>query len=201
MGRLIVTEFMTLDGVAQGPGGPDEDREGGFTHGGWQAPLDDDGAGDVVFERAKTMDALLLGRKTYEIFADYWPNASTDIPFTALLNRVPKYVVSGTLTEPLSWQGTTLLADRLVDDVGTVKERHDEVHVIGSLDLLQSLLREQLVDQLDLWLYPVLLGSGKRVFSAGTVPATLRAVETVTYPSGLVHLVYEPAGEPAYGQM
>src|SRR3954469_5479698 len=101
MGKLTVTEFVTLDGVAQAPGAPDEDREGGFTHGGWQEPLADEESGAVMFERAKSMDALLLGRRTYEIFADYWPNAPEEIPFTGLLNRVPRYVASRTLGEPL----------------------------------------------------------------------------------------------------
>ena len=95
MGRLIVTEFVTLDGVAQAPGGPDEDRESGFPHGGWQGPLSDPEAGDVMFEEARSMEALLLGRRTYEIFADYWPNAPEEIPFTGLLNGVPKYVARG----------------------------------------------------------------------------------------------------------
>lgn len=103
MGRLVVTEFVTLDGVGQAPGGPDEDRDGAFPHGGWQAPFADDAAGDVVFEQARTMDALLLGRRTYEIFAGYWPRAPQEIPFTALLNGVPKHVASRTLAGP--WLG------------------------------------------------------------------------------------------------
>ena len=116
MGKLIVTEFMTLDGVAQAPGGPDEDRDSGFTHGGWQAPLLDQSSGDAMFEQASHMDALLLGRKTYEIFADYWPHAPEEVPFTALLNDVPKYVASRTLSEPLAWKGSTLLAGDLTAD-------------------------------------------------------------------------------------
>jgi dihydrofolate reductase len=110
MGKLIVTEFVTLDGVAQAPGGPDEDRDGGFPLGGWQVPLLDQESGGTMFEEAQSMDALLLGRKTYEIFAAYWPKAPEEIPFTGLLNRVPKYVASRTLSDPLAWQGTTLLA-------------------------------------------------------------------------------------------
>ena len=105
MGKLVVTEFMTLDGVAQAPGGPDEDRDGGFVHGGWQAPLMDEESGSAVFEQAKSMDALLLGRKTYEIFADYWPKAPEEIPFSGLLNRVPKYVASRTLDRPAHLAG------------------------------------------------------------------------------------------------
>jgi dihydrofolate reductase len=132
VGKLIVTEFVTLDGVAQAPGGPDEDRDGGFVHGGWQAPFDDPGAGPVVYDEAKSMDVLLLGRKTYEIFADYWPKASDDIPFTGLLNDVPKHVASRTLTAPLAWQGSTLVTGDLAAGIEALKDQHDEVHVIGA---------------------------------------------------------------------
>ena len=201
MGKLIVTEFVTLDGVAQAPGEPDEDLEGGFAHGGWQEPVMDPESGDVMFEQAKSMDALLLGRKTYDIFANYWPTAPEEIPFTGLLNRVPKYVASRTLAEPLSWQGSAVVGESLAEDVTALKQRHDEVHVIGSLDLVQSLLRFGLIDRLNLWLYPVLLGSGKQVFAGGTVPTVLRLLESVTYPRGTVHLTYELAGAPTYGTM
>jgi len=199
MGELIVTEFMTLDGVGQAPGGPDEDRDGGFTHGGWQAPVADEESGEVIFEQARSMDALLLGRRTYEIFADYWPNAPAEVPFTSLLNGVPKYVASRTLAGPLAWEGSTLVADDLAESITALKRRHDEVHVIGSLDLLQSLLRFGLVDRMNLWMYPLLLGSGKQVFADGTVPTALRLIESVTYPSGTLHLTYETAGVPTYG--
>jgi dihydrofolate reductase len=201
MGELVVTEFVTLDGVAQAPGGPDEDRESGFVHGGWQGPLFDEQSGDVMFEQAQRMDALLLGRKTYEIFAGYWPNAPEDIPFTNLLNRVPKYVASRTLAEPLTWKGSSVVAGDLAAGVAAVKERHDEVHVIGSLDLVQSLLRLGLVDRLNLWLYPVVLGSGKRVFAEGAVPAALELTSSRTYGRGTVQLTYEIAGVPTYSNM
>lgn len=201
MGTLIVTEFVTLDGVAQAPGGPDEDHDGGFAYGGWQAPLVDQESGAVMFEQARSMDALLLGRRTYEIFAGYWPSAPQEIPFTGLLNGVPKYVASRTLTGPLSWQGSTLVGDDLAESITALKGRHDEVHVIGSLDLLQSLLRLGLVDRMNLWVYPLLLGSGKKVFADGTVPTALRLTESVTYPSGAVHLAYETAGVPTYGNL
>jgi dihydrofolate reductase len=200
MGKLIVTEFVTLDGVAQAPGGTDEDRDSGFTHGGWQAPLMDQEA-DNVFEQAKTMDALLLGRRTYEIFAGYWPTAPDEIPFKTLLNAVPKYVASRTLADPLEWRGSTVVSESIAEGVTSLKERHDEVHVIGSLDLVQSLLRFGLVDRLDLWLYPVLLGSGKQVFGDGTVPTALRLIESVTHPNGVLQLTYETAGTPTYGQI
>jgi dihydrofolate reductase len=205
MGKLIVTEFMTLDGVAQAPGGPEEDPEGGFTHGGWQAPLiqadDAQTGGDELLEEASRMDALLLGRRTYEIFAGFWPNAPKEDPFTELLNRVPKYVASRTLTEPLEWNESTLLQGDLPAAVAEVKDRHDEVHVIGSLDLVQSLLQERLVDRLRLWQYPLVLGTGKRVFAHGTVPAALRLTHSVTHPNGSVQLTYDLAGEPTYGDM
>jgi dihydrofolate reductase len=201
MGRLIVTEFMTLDGVGQAPGGPDEDRDGGFAHGGWQAPVADQESGPVVFEQARSMDALLLGRRTYEIFANYWPSAPPESPFTGLLNGVPKYVASRTLAGSLAWQGSTLVAGDLAESITALKGRHDEVHVIGSLDLVQSLLRFGLVDRMSLWVYPLLLGLGKKVFGDGTVPTALRLTESVTYPNGTLHLGYETAGVPTYGSM
>ena len=199
MGKLIVTEFMTLDGVAQAPGAPDEDRDSGFVHGGWQAPLLDPDAGEAMSEEASRMDALLLGRRTYEIFAAYWPTAPEDSPFTELLNRVPKYVASRTLVEPLAWRGSSLLPGDLESAVAAIKDRHDEVHVIGSLDLLQSLLRAGLVDRLRLWQYPLVLGSGKRVFAGGTVPTALRLTGSSIHPNGTLQLTYEPAGPPTYG--
>jgi dihydrofolate reductase len=198
MGKLVVTEFVTLDGVAQSPGAPDEDPDGGFTHGGWQAPSMGE-EGDSVFEQARTMDALLLGRKTYEIFANYWPTAPDEIPFTRLLNDVPKYVASRTLADPLAWQGSTVIREPIAEGVTSIKQQHDEVHVIGSLDLVQSLLRFGLVDQLELWMYPLVLGSGKQVFGDGTVPTALRLSESVTHPNGVLQLTYEPAGTPTYG--
>jgi dihydrofolate reductase len=201
MGKLVVTEFLTLDGVAQAPGRPDEDGDGGFAHGGWQAPLVDQDAAGVVFEEASHMDALLLGRRTYEIFADYWPKAPEEIPFTGLLNRMQKYVASRTLASPLAWPGSTLVAGDLAEGVSALKERHEEIHVIGSLDLVQSLLHLGLVDRLHLWLYPLLLGSGKRVFAGGTVPTALHLDESIAYPSGTLHLIYGTAGVPTYGNL
>ena len=201
MGRLVVTEFMTLDGVAQAPGGTGEDTEGGFIHGGWQAPLADAGAGDAIFDQARTMDALLLGRKTYEIFADYWPHAPVDSPFTGLLNGVPKFGASRSLTGLLAWHGASLLVGDVVDAVTVLTDRFDEVQVIGSLDLVQTLLRAGLVDELHLWVYPLLLGSGKRVFAGGTAPTALRLVDSVTWPAGALHLTYRTDGPPTYGEM
>jgi dihydrofolate reductase len=202
MGALIVTEFVTLDGVAQAPGRPDEDRDDGFEHGGWQAPFAAEETGRDVYDNAKSMDALLLGRKTYDIFASYWPTAPADSPFTALLNGVPKFVASRTLRGPLGWEDSTLLdAGSLDQEIASVKQRHEEVHVIGSLDLVQSLLRLGLVDRLVLWMYPVLLGSGKRVFATGTVPRTLTLATSTPYANGMLKLDYELGGPPNYGTM
>jgi dihydrofolate reductase len=147
------------------------------------------------------MDALLLGRRTYEIFAGYWPTAPEEFPFTGLLNRVPKYVASRTLADPLAWHGSTILAESIAESVSSLKERHDELHVIGSLNLVQSLLRFGLVDRLNLWLYPLLLGSGKKVFADGTLPTALRLTESVTYTNGMLHLAYETVGAPSYGNL
>ncbi len=199
MGELVVTEFLTLDGVAQAPGGPDEDRESGFEHGGWQAPLLDEAAGGAIYENARGMDALLLGRRTYDIFAGYWPNASADSPFTELLNRVPKYVGSSTLSEPLGWSNSTVIEGDLADAVRELKERHGQLHVIGSLDLTQTLLRHRLVDRLELWIHPLTLGTGKRLFGDGTTPTSFRLRDSSTYDSGAVRLSYERAGTPTYG--
>ncbi len=161
----------------------------------------DESIGNTVFQQARTMDALLLGRRTYDIFADYWPSAPDEIPFTGLLNRVPKYVASRTLTDPLAWRGSTVIGESLAEGIAALKERHDEIHVIGSLDLVQTLLHSGLVDRLELWVHPLVLGSGKRVFADGTAPATLRLVESVTCPNDVLQLTYEIAGTPTYGDM
>lgn len=137
--------------------------------------------------------------KTNDIFAGFWPSAPQEIPFTSLLSGVPKYVASRTLAGSLAWQGSTLLADDLAENITALKERYDEVHVIGSLNLVQSLLRLGLVDRINLWVFPLLLGSGKKILAEETVPTALRLAESVTYPSGALHLTYEIAGVPSYG--
>ena len=197
MGELIVTEFMTLDGVAQAPGTSEEDRADGFEYGGWQAPLEDPAADGLIFDQTKDSDALLLGRVTYDIFSRYWPTAP-DMDFTRLFNRVPKYVASRTLKEPLTWEGASVLEDDLAESIPALKERHDRIHVFGSLNLLQSLLGQGLVDHLNLWVYPVVLGTGKRVFERGAVPSTLRSTNARVFPNGSLQLEYEWAGEPTF---
>ena len=201
MGRLAITEFLTLDGVGQAPGGPDEDLDGGFAHGGWQAPFVDASAGAAMLEHHRAMDAMLLGRRTFELFAGYWPHQAPDgNPFAALMNDTPKYVASRTLSGPQqSWSRTEVLTGDLASAVAAVKDRHREVHVIGSLDLARSLLREGLADRLDLWLHPLVLGTGKRLFADGVAPTQLRLTESQAYDTGVVHLVYETAGTPSTG--
>lgn len=197
MGIISVDLFITLDGVYQAPGGPEEDREGGFELGGWQGPYLDEESGEAIRAGIDRMDALLLGRKTYDIFASYWPNQPDDFPIAAKLNAVPKFVVSRSLTEP-AWEGTTALHE--VADVAALKDRFDEIHTIGSGDLTRSLLRANLVDRLNLFLYPLTLGSGKRLFADSGVPAAFRVVQPPRgFPKGATWLVYDRAGEPVTG--
>ncbi len=191
MGIIVANLFLTLDGVYQAPGGREEDTEGDFAFGGWQAPVSDDEAEAAIEAEIGHIDALLLGRKTYDIFAAYWPPQSGDIGGT--LNRVPKYVVSSTLTTP-SWAGTTVLPDAA--GAGHLRDEYDQVHMFGSGVLIRSLLEADVLDRLHLWLYPVTLGQGKRLFDAGTIPATFRLAEPArTFPKGSVSLVYERVGD------
>jgi dihydrofolate reductase len=204
MGQIHIDLFTTLDGVAQAPGGPEEDPEGGFRFGGWQAPLFDDVVGEQVGAGMARMDALLLGRRTYDIFAGYWPHQEqgADSDIAALFNRIPKYVASrGKPT--LSWAGSTLLGADLGAALRKVRQRHEELHVIGSVDLVQTLVSERLFDRLNLWVYPIVLGHGKKVFAGGAVPTNLRLVEPAsTSPKGAVQLRYELVeGTPATGDM
>ena len=204
MGQLIVTEFVTLDGVAQAPGGPDEDRDSGFAHGGWQAPLLDEVGGAQIRAAYEGTDALLLGRRTYEIFAAYWPHqeGGEDNEFAKLFNRIPKYVAS--LGRPdLSWAGSTQLGPDLAGAVRRIRDRHEHVTVVGSLNLVQTLLHEKLFDRLDLWVHPVVLGVGKKVFDGGAVPTNLTLIEPpVAGPKGTVCLRYGLTdGTPQTGDM
>ncbi|TDL43087.1 dihydrofolate reductase family protein [Kocuria rosea] len=198
MGIIQVDLFLTLDGVYQAPGGPDEDRAGGFELGGWQGAYFDDESGATIGAGIERIDALLLGRRTYDIFAGYWPEHDDADPIAATFNTVPKFVASRTLTDP-SWEGTTVLTE-VAAGVRALKDRFDEIHVIGSGDLVRTLLREDLVDRLNLLLYPLVLGSGKRVFGDGTVPAAFTLAQPPrAFPKGAVSLVYERAGDPVTG--
>jgi dihydrofolate reductase len=176
-GRIIIDLFTTLDGVAQAPGGPEEDPSGGFRFGGWQAPLGDETVGAQIMAGMEPLDALLLGRRTYDIFAGYWPH-HTDGPERAigrLFNRVPKYVASRG-TPQLDWAGSSLLGPDLDAEIAALREQHSEVHVIGSIDFAHTLLNRRLFDELVLWVYPIVLGEGKKVFPHGMAPARLKLV-------------------------
>lgn len=199
-GRLVVHMFSTLDGVVQSPGEPDEDVHGGFSHGGWQVPYLDADSGEVMVEHYADMDALLLGRRTYEIFARYWPAAPSDHPFSAIMNDTPKYVATSTTDLP-AWTNSQPVRGDLADAVHALRLRHRQVHVTGSATLVQTLLRDRLVDRLNLWVYPIALGTGKRLFGDGTVPSAFRVAGSRLFPSGAVLLELESHGEPDYGTM
>jgi len=203
-GRIVVDLFTTLDGVAQAPGGPEEDTTGGFRFGGWQAPFADDVIGADIGAGIRRMDALLLGRRTYDIFASYWPQHTGGAEgfIGRHFDEIPKYVATRGALDP-QWQGTTVLdAADIAAQVDALRDRHTEIHVIGSVDFVQTLLRERLFDELKLWVYPIVLGEGKRVFPDGAAPARLRLVEpAITGPSGTLLLRYAPDGDVATGDM
>ena len=199
MGIIAADLFLTLDGVYQAPGGRDEDRTDGFAFGGWQAPFGDDAAGASIMSSIERTDALLLGRRTYDIFAAYWPFQALDNPVAAKFAAIPKYVVSRTLEHP-SWADTTVLRD--AEAVGRLRNEFDEVHTWGSGELLRSLLAKGLLDRLNLWMYPIALGTGKRLFDTGTVPMTFRPAQPAhVSDAGIMTLVLEPAGDVKTGEV
>ncbi|SDC57721.1 Dihydrofolate reductase [Sanguibacter gelidistatuariae] len=204
MGLIHIDLFTTLDGRAQAPGGPDEDTDGGFAFGGWQAPLSDEVVGAQILSGMVGMDALLLGRRTYDIFAGYWPHVKDggDGGIARLFNRIPKYVASRQARN-LDWANSTLLGPDVVTAVRELRDRHAKIHVIGSLDFVQTLFTERLFDRLTLWVYPILLGEGKKVFADGVAPTNLRLVEpAVTSPGGVVRQRYAlTGGTPGVGDM
>ncbi|CRZ15184.1 dihydrofolate reductase family protein [Mycolicibacterium neworleansense] len=199
MGVIAIELFATLDLVAQAPGGPDEDPEG-FSFGGWQAPLIDEVSGAQVGSAYEGTDALLLGRRTYDIFAAYWPHQTDE--FGTLFNGIPKYVASRG-TPDLSWAGSTQVGPDLGAAVREIRDRHEHVKVVGSLNLVQTLLREKLFDRLDLWVHPIMLGAGKKVFDGGSVPTNVTLLQPpVASPNGIVFLRYGLAdGVPGTGDM
>lgn len=199
MGIIQIELFSTLDLVGQAPGGREEDPDG-FSFGGWQVPLLNEVSGAQVVAAYEGTDALLLGRRTYDIFAAYWPHQ--DDSFAELFNSIPKYVASRG-TPDLSWAGSARIGSDLANEVREIKDRHESIRVVGSLNLVQTLLREKLFDRLDLWVHPVVLGEGKKVFDDGTVPANLTLLEPpLAAPQGTVYLRYGLAdGIPETGEM
>ncbi|MGW9403620.1 dihydrofolate reductase family protein [Arthrobacter sp. NPDC055585] len=198
MGTISLDLFMTLDGVYQGPGGAEEDTSGGFTLGGWQAAFADAESGAAIMAGINQMDALLLGRRTYDIFAGYWPHRGNSNPIAEKFNSIPKYVVSRTMADA-DWDGTTVLPT--AEEAAALKDRHGDIHVVGSGALAGSLLAAGILDRLNFFLYPITLGTGKRVFYGdGGVPAAFTLAEPPqAFPSGVLRLVYDHTGTPVTG--
>ena len=197
MRKLIVSTFLTLDGVMQAPGGPEEDQSGGFAHGGWSVNYWDQRMGEVMGEAMSTGFDLLLGRKTYDIFAAFWPHA--DDPGARPLNDATKYVASRS-RPTLEWSRSVLLEGDAADAVAALKQEDGpELQVHGSGDLIQTLVRHSLVDEFRLWVFPVVIGSGKRLFAEGAIPAGLRLADSTVSTTGVVIGTYEPAGELVTG--
>ncbi len=198
MGKLVVTQNVTLDGVMQAPGRPDEDRRGGFEHGGWAVPYNDPVMAEAMSEGIDSGGALLLGRRTYEDFAAFWPHQSEDNPYTAVINDFKKYVASTTLREPLAWRNSTLLEGDAMEAVAALKEGPGkDLVVLGSGELVQSLMRHGLVDEYVLLTYPLVLGSGRRLFPDGGAASSLRLAGTITTTTGVVIATYRPADPTA----
>jgi dihydrofolate reductase len=195
VGKVIVIEHLTLDGVMQAPGSPDEDPRDGFEHGGWANQRQDPAMQEVMGARMSSVWALLAGRTTYEQFADYWPRQDSN-PFTEALNSAQKYVASTTLTEPLPWQNSTLLKGDAADAVaGLRRELGENLVVFGSGVLVRSLLPHDLVDELVLLIHPLVLGSGRRLFpEAGCSPSTFELVDSATTRTSVVIATYRPVG-------
>jgi len=202
MRKLVVLSFITLDGVMQAPGGPEEDPTGGFKHEGWVVGNSDDFLLKVMVKQTSKPFNLLLGRKTYEIFAAYWPYVnSSENPFAAKLNNAKKYVASKTLTK-LDWNNSELINGDVPEGIKRIKEQDGpEIQIHGSGNLIQTLLKHDLVDELWLKIFPVTLGAGKRLFAEGTISAAFNLLESETSPSGVIIASYKRAGEVKTGSL
>jgi dihydrofolate reductase len=202
MRKLVVGTFLTLDGVMQAPGGPNEDREGGFRHGGWLVPYFDEKFGEIMTEWTKRADAFLLGRKTYEMFAASWPKSTDPADEIATaLNTRPKFVASRTL-DKVDWNNSHLLKGDVAEEIAKLKVQDGgEIQVHGSGNLLQTLLSHSLIDTIRLWQFPVVVGAGKRLFGEGTIPVSFRLVDTQQTATGALLHVYERAGGLKYGEV
>ncbi len=198
MRKVIVLEFMTLDGVIQAGGGPEEDTSGGFVYGGWQAPYSDDVIGKVMKKQMNLPFDLLLGRKTFEIWEPYWPKHADIWPG---VNPATKYVTSNTRTSS-EWQASVFLGGDIAEKVAKLKEQPGpDLHVYGSANLVQTLFNHDLVDEFWLKIYPITLGSGKRLFEGGTIPAVFKVTESQVSPSGIIIVNYQRAGAVITGRL
>ena len=191
MRKVIVLEFITLDGVIQAPGGPEEDTSSGFAHGGWEAPYGDDVVGAAMSKQMNMPFDLLLGRKTFEIWAAYWPK---HVEIWPGVNPATKYVASNTMTSS-EWQPSVFLSGDVAEKVGKLKQQQGpDLHVYGSANLVQTLMKHDLVDEFWLKIYPLTLGSGKRLFVDGTIPAAFKVTESKVSPNGIIIVNYKRAG-------
>jgi dihydrofolate reductase len=194
MSRVVVFLSITLDGVIQAPGRPDEDTRGGFAHGGWAAPYADQKMGELAAEGMANTGGLLFGRRTYEDFHGFWPNQPEPNPFTAHLNATRKYVASTTLQEPLAWQNSTLLAGDAAEAVAGLRASEGkDLVVLGSGELVRSLARADQIDAYTLLIHPLILGSGRRLFEGDEQVRGLRLVDSQTTTTGVIVANYEPA--------
>jgi dihydrofolate reductase len=199
MSKLIVSAFLTLDGVMQAPGGPGEDDSGGFTHGGWSVNYWDDQMGQVMGEATSRPFAMVLGRRTFDIMAAYWPHAPEE-EGGKVFNEATKYVASRSRPNLEAWSNSVLIEGDAAEGLAALKaEDGPELQVHGSANLIQTLLRHNLVDQFRLWVFPLVIGTGKRLFSEGTIPSGLTLVDHKVSTTGVVIGTYEPAGEIATG--
>lgn len=194
MRKVIVSEFVTLDGVIQSPGYPDEDPSGGFEAGGWQQPYFDDVFGKALIDGLTSCGGLLLGRRTYDIFAAHWPNTPADDPVAPIMNGLQKYVVSRTLDDPPLWTNSHLVRGDVAEAVADLKARDGgDLRVIGSGQLVQSLIEHELVDEYALMIHPLVIGRGKRLFPDGSPPTPLRLLESTSTTTGVLITSYAPA--------
>ena len=194
MRKLGVFEFATLDGVMQAPSGPEEDRRGGFEHGGWVMPYLDEVTASVGLEGMAASGGLLLGRVTYEVMAAYWPSAPAEDPFAEGINNLPKFVVSTTLQEPLAWNNSRLIKGDIAEEVAKLKQQPGkDLGILGSGELVHTLMQHNLIDEYRLLVFPIVLGSGKRLFRDGGPTTALRLVDPKTTSTGVVILTYQPA--------
>ncbi len=199
MRKIVVLSFISLDGVMQAPGGPEEDTSGGFQYGGWTVPYFDEFSGNVMGEQMNMPFDLLLGRKTYDIFAGYWPKQDPAHPVAAPFNKATKYVVSASSPE-LAWENSVLVEGDVVAKLQELKQQDGSMlQVHGSGNLIQTLLQNDLVDELWLKIFPVTLGSGKRLFAEGTMPAAFELMESKISPRGVIFANYKKVGDVKTG--
>jgi dihydrofolate reductase len=193
MARLVVQNNLTLDGVMQAPGGADEDRRDGFEYGGWAQPYFDPVMAEAAGEGMSGGGAMLFGRRTYEQFASFWPNQPADDPFATFLNQNQKYVASTTLEEPLPWSNSTLLKGDVPDAVAKLKEESEvDLVILGSGELIRSLMARNLIDEYTLQIHPLVLGTGRRLFTDDGVYAAFRLVKSKTTTTGVILATYQP---------